>query len=138
MVNQLYKIVENRERLVVTCMLLGRCRFHPKRPVGNDQSSRVWPLYKSPINLLIRIILNLITEHTSVVLQKSSRSISQPFRGQYSSYFTYLYHIMTSYHACNLQHYNRFFIRMYPVYGVQWNTPWVRWDTHRKTGKNII
>ena len=36
--------MENRERLVVTCRLLGRCRFHPKRLVGNDQSFRVWPL----------------------------------------------------------------------------------------------
>ena len=27
-----------REGLVVTCMLLGRCRFHP------EKTSRVWPL----------------------------------------------------------------------------------------------
>ena len=53
MVNQLYKIIENCERLVVKCMLLGRCQFHPKRLVGNDLSSRIWPiLYTEDEHLL--------------------------------------------------------------------------------------
>ena len=32
-VNLLDKIVENRERLDVECMLLGRCRFHPIKTI---------------------------------------------------------------------------------------------------------